>query len=562
MQQQLHVVAGALVVSCAASYATARPVTAGEGSTTGDNDAPASSSPPRSDNRRSIDGRDRHDADKVDHRYATDDLRYQAIDYDSHARPLGNSVGTLHLYPAMDEDMDEEHQMQAIQAQWEANRASTPVSSDSRGDRGASTIAMGKNKAMAHPFAGEHRSRRQQKTRDQDALLKWTQQRSPFHTSEVGKLASRWPHSIGLFKPEYPFLPSGRRRSSGLHQNANKSDLLCVDHTIPPFITHGNILKHGWTESVLDDDIRLSVPDEMRRLRAYGAPNIGRHLFGKKMYRWKPGEGYVWSRKKDLSTYKHGPGIALGQLLPPKDPAYTSPLPLIPNDSKRDLFFMIFAWVAFFTLLVVLREYRLPWKTDHKGKRRREVSSLTGHTNRSDLSGTRRPLRVSSLVISTTGQRRTRQRMEAQNFRDLCKSALLKGVSSMGSAASSTSTGLGSIRWSSGNGISSGFIASSATRRGGSTAITTHSEDQEEGATIELLEKGGIDGIVSPAVERGHFDMPVTLTTVSTMTMEDPRFGEWSALGWMQKVQDSERAPSTSNSSNSSTSHAPRLHQQ
>jgi len=552
------IVGGLVTLICTASCAIARPITAREGLAKVSHDIAPTSPLPASKSRRSAENEDSDDTLALGRDgsvKSTRGLDYQMGNFDSHfvGHDESNS-GSVNLKGEEKDVYDRQHQWEAIQAEWEAGWESTAIDSDSRGG----SNSKGKGRAVDRPFSYEHESNlytkakvQRIKTKNVDQQLTWTRQRAPFHASEVGRLATQSPHSIGIFKPEYPFTPSGRRRSVGQSVPARQSDLLLRSpfnsgHTLPKAISHGNVLKHGWSESVLDDDVKLSVPDEMRRSRDFRSNS--KLLWGKKWFRWKPGEGYVLSRKKDLSAYRHGPGIALGQLLPPKERPFTASLPLIPNDSKRDFVWLIAMSIAFFTLVACIQEYRGHLKSDRKGKRRNR-SSTSLDTSAPNLTGLRlQRARTTSLNTSM----KPRQRMRAQNFRDLCKGALLKGVNGMGIAASTTTTGLANVRWSnnSNNGISSGYNTSKAATKRSSSSQHNHDKDVDEGATIEMLENGGADGsnVVSPVLDKSH---SAFLTTVSTTVFEDDRYHNWNTVDQIQQAGQSSESSSSATSSSS-----------
>lgn len=233
---------------------------------------------------------------------------------------------------------DENDRLNDLRELWEAGRVTTPIDADSRLEdsnrhplykyNGGKTVLgkmQGKGKGLSTP--GEIR------------------RPSPFHSGDVGAHGSSSHLNIGLFRPGYPFVPSGRRQKGGQgitsvwsSYTSNPSDLGRQtlngdDHlphrspgppwSVPPSLSSKNVLRYGWTKSMLDDDARLSVPDEFRRPRSESASRLARELLRKKWWRWKPGEGYVWSVSKDFDVYKKGPGIALAQLLPPRDKPYT-----------------------------------------------------------------------------------------------------------------------------------------------------------------------------------------------------------------------------------------------
>ena len=426
----------------------------------------------------------------------------------------------LHLAGAREREVDDPHQ------QWRGGDTdwdSTALDSDSRGGEG---IDKGKGKAKVTPFntdinfhhpSAEHRKQQRvlNAKRHAHRPMQWTRQKSPFHTSQIGKLATQPPHSIGLFKPDYPFTPSGRKKkkkkptSSTTDSDAPSAlpTTFKYEYSLDPAIVNSNVMRHGWTAAILDDDVKLSVPDESRRSRQTKLYN--RELLGKKWFRWSPGEGWVFCRTKDLSAYRNGPGIALGQLLPPRGKAVTSQLPVIPNDSKRDFVWILAVCMIIFSLIAFIRDYRRKRSSKRKGKRRNRSSENVGY-------GLVRP-RSSTLTSRKT------KRSQAQHFRDLCQFALRKSVNGVGQAASSTTTGLANIGLTSGNvnGFTSGRPANgSAIRRG--PAIF---HEDTDGARIELLEKGGVDGntIVSPVRETGYFDLHVVSTSEPGDTDEKSR---------------------------------------
>jgi hypothetical protein len=313
--------------------------------------------------------------------------------------------------------------------------------------------------------------KRSTQTRDR-TLLRFNAQKSPFHSSEVGSLASRQPAavSVGIFQPEYPFRPSGRRkvrgedsrrRSRGARSPDDYSDLRAETvpyeslFNVPQSILEDDILKHGWTRSMLDDDARLAVPDDARRPRGDSAIMQAKKLLGKNLYRWQPGQGYVLSRYKDYSSYKRGPGIALGQLLPPREHAYTPALPFIPNDSKRDLAWMVVWWIAALAFLTIFMEARSVLRRTRKGKRKEINASDNGvpsirlfnnddsppMLDETDEDEASSPVHTSSFqqfYLNTN----TRQRTQARNFREICKAALFPN------ASVSTPSMAGAVKWS------------------------------------------------------------------------------------------------------------------
>lgn len=333
--------------------------------------------------------------------------------------------------------------LQRIEDIWNADRFETSVDSNSNAE-GVVNLDKGKGKGkddarssesfdpLRHPFL-----RKAEKGR----TMQYTSQRPPFHTSEVGRYASRSPTplSVGLFRPDYPFLPSGRRRPKTPMYNATDA----ADageyrpeptqhgslYTLPPDVVGGNVFKHGWTSAMLDDDNRLSVPDEYRRPRRTSALSIARKLAGHKWYRWKPGEGYVLSTRKDYSVYKHGPGLALGQLLPPREHPYTSRLPLIPNDAKRDFAWMVFWCIFVVALLTLGSEVRALWRSRRKGKRR-DIGIPMIRILHDDRQG---QVLTSSLASGGSIGLRTRQRLQARSMRDICKAALVQPLNRTGS---------------------------------------------------------------------------------------------------------------------------------
>lgn len=418
---------------------------------------------------------------------------------------LRNEVNLASRDQEGDDHDDRKQQWEHIQAEWDAPWESTLVDPDSRG---ASFIDKGKGKAKITPFSTTHstthklssfaeRSESQRSLRlskVEERPLRWTLQRSPFHTSQIGKLASqKEQHSIGIFKPNYPFTPSGRRRK---RLKTDPKAPIVYDYTVNPAIVNSNVMMHGWTAYILDDDVKLSVPDESRRSRQTSL--YSRELLGKKWYRWMPGQGWVYGRKKDLSVYQHGPGIALGQLLPPREKAVTGQLPLIPNDSKRDFVYMLVSSLLFFFVIALLKEYRRHRKSNKKGKRRIASSVINNnHILRSNGGGGGGDSR--SILWSS----RSRQRSKAQSFRELCTFALGKSNGGMNHQAATGNTAgvLANIRWpsSSSDGVSSGLSNGRALRRGQSFY-----DDEREGAKIEMLEKGGvtessIDSVISQA---------------------------------------------------------------
>lgn len=401
---------------------------------------------------------------------------------------------------AQGDNDDKHHQWEDLQAEWKSNWESTPVDPDSRG-----ADLSGKGKAKATPFStakemhdtSKHRKTRQAMAprRSIDQPLQWTKQKAPFHSSQIGKLAARRPHSIGLFKPDYPFTPSGRRRKplNSILSPGSLPKTFKYDYSMDPSVMNSNILKHGWTAAILDDDVKLSVPDESRRSRQ--TILYTQELVGKKWYRWRPGEGWVYSRTKDLSTYRHGPGIALGQLLPPRDKAVTSQLPYIPNDSKRDFVWLLVSCMIFFAGLALFREYRQYRRRKRKGKKRNR-SLDNGHVSL-----------LRPRVPSSNGAIKYRQPTQAQHFRNFFWFALKTSFGGVGQAATNTTNGFANIGWvSNANGISSGLSNGRAAIRRGPSLFR---DDDEDGATIELLEKGGVDGsaTLSPVKEDAHFDL-------------------------------------------------------
>ncbi|UZJ55043.1 hypothetical protein CBS101457_004363 [Exobasidium rhododendri] len=446
-----------------------------------------------------------------------DDFKHQPLSFDTPAAPNvrkeGEEIDPSDNSEGMYEN-DRQRQWEHLRAEWRAGWEATSINHDSR--RGSARTHPHVNNNVKTP-ANVPRSRRRVASSD-DCQLRYTRQRAPFHTSQVGKLATRSPLSIGLFKPGYPYVPSGqRRRSAAFNGSLQYPDLplkstFSSDYTpIPPF-THTNILKHGWTKSVLDDDTRLSIPDESRKSR--DAKALTSLVWGKKWYRWKAGEGYVWSRSKDLSVYRHGPGFALGQLLPPRERPRTATLPFIPNDSKRDLVWLLVFSFAFFSLVACVQEYRWRARADRKGKKRNRSSLSDVDISRSTSPSLLRLTKARTTSLSHSSPTSTRQRLRAHNFRDLCRVALLKGVTGLGMTASNRSTGLANIRWTSRHHRSSNEYVKHNIAADGLV------RDASEGSIIELLEKGGVDGsqIISPVLDKGQGPF---LTKITTTVYED-----------------------------------------
>lgn len=326
---------------------------------------------------------------------------------------------------SLHDDSVGEEELQDIQDTWQSGRLDTPINIKSHDPHTFTDRFRSNSKDQDTRLYVSSAIRKAQKN---GRTLAYTAQRSPFHSSEVGPLSSKDPSpaSVGLFRPEYPFLPSGRRRSHSSRKDSNRvpDPREGVIATLPQALSESNLLKHGWTTSILDDDARLSVPDEYRRPRRESALRLAKKLTGQRWYRWKPGEGYVLSKAKDITVYKEGPGIALGQLLPPRASPYTSQLPLIPNDSKRDLAWMVFWWIVLIAILTLASELRTMLRSNRKGKRR-SISLPVIQILHDDTSG---PLRATSVSSGSTGLR-TRQRMQARSFRDICKAALSQSMS-------------------------------------------------------------------------------------------------------------------------------------
>jgi hypothetical protein len=145
---------------------------------------------------------------------------------------------------------------------------------------------------------------------------------TPFHAAAVGP-AQRTHRSLGLFPRSYAF----RQRTSPA-RGITTSEAAALQGAapqlaVPADVSHDSLLRHGWSRWQLDDDVRLSVPDDGRRPRRESAVKWAKELWGKPWWRWTPGQGYVYGRFKDLDAYTHGPGIALAQLAPPLHRAKT-----------------------------------------------------------------------------------------------------------------------------------------------------------------------------------------------------------------------------------------------
>lgn len=236
-----------------------------------------------------------------------------------------------------------------IKSEWEAGRVGTKVDANSTSlgghrplrDTYASLSFSAKDTKSRQKVAGKYRS---------DLLSTKPSGQSPFFCADIGAHGSAHYLNIGLFRPDYPFVPSGRGKiplhvtssgyssasgtgkskavqGKGTHNEENDDDMIPLSSgppwSVPPWQSRRNVFKQGWTKSILDDDARLSVPDDLRRPRTETAGKLTRDLLRKKWWRWKPGEGYVLSRQKDFDIYRKGPGIALAQLLPPRERPYT-----------------------------------------------------------------------------------------------------------------------------------------------------------------------------------------------------------------------------------------------
>lgn len=394
----------------------------------------------------------------TEHRIALDEMAALAWDSESE-KGVGSSRGTMDDNEAAAREVD----LKKIQDTWLDGKVNTFVSPNSNQALGSpSTNGKGKAKAQQEkqhsPPYPTRRTPKEQRGRA-GSLLRFTSQKPPFHTSEVGSLASRQPAalSVGIFKPDYPFTPSGRRRlrekdmrtqhrghGYGKDVRAEKVPYEAV-YTVSDDVAHGNVFKKGWTKWMLDDDSRLTVPDDYRHPRKESAVMIAKNLLGKKWYRWKPGEGYVMSRYKDYSIYKNGPGIAMGQLLPPRERPHTAHLPLIPNDSKRDFVWLIMLWIVGLSVFAIVLEVRAHIRSLRKGKRRSTNAVPSIRIFNDETS----PVRTSSVEPVSIGLR-TRQRTQARNLRDLCKAALFPGVGQMGGGVSLTdasSIAMNNVRW-------------------------------------------------------------------------------------------------------------------
>lgn len=334
---------------------------------------------------------------------------------------------------------EDDSQLREIQDEWYEGHVLTPINADSHSGFGASVSAEGKGKQKAtERTSSVPSSFRQMNNHARGEILRFNSQRSPFHSSQVGPLASKQPAtvSVGIFHPNYPFVPSGRRKirqsdtraRSGDSGSHSTSDLRAEKEpyeavfSVSEDVANGNVFKKGWTKWMLDDDLRLAVPDEYRRPRKESALMIAKDMLGKKWYRWQPGQGYVLSRYKDYGVYKKGPGIALGQLLPPRERVYTSPLPLIPNDSKRDFIWLIVIWIVILTMIALVREARSHMRKIRRGRRSQLVDGAPLVPSIRIFDDGASPVRTSSMDQISIGLR-TRQRTQASNFRDLCKSA-------------------------------------------------------------------------------------------------------------------------------------------
>ncbi|PWN35940.1 uncharacterized protein FA14DRAFT_155353 [Meira miltonrushii] len=334
---------------------------------------------------------------------------------------------------------EDDSQLRKIQEEWYQGHVLTPVNADSHSGFGAVVSADGKGKQKAtERISNIPSASRQRYNHARGEILRFNSQRSPFHSSQVGPLASKQPAtvSVGIFHANYPFVPSGRRKirqadtqaRSGETGSHSTSDLRAekepyeVVYSVSEDVANGNVFKKGWTKWMLDDDLRLAVPDEYRRPRRESAVMIAKNLLGKKWYRWQPGQGYVLSRYKDYGVYQKGPGIALGQLLPPRERVYTSPLPLIPNDSKRDFIWLIVVWIVILSMIALFREVRSHIQKIRRGRHGQLVDGAPLVPSIRIFDDGASPIRTSSMDQISIGLR-TRQRTQARNFRDLCKSA-------------------------------------------------------------------------------------------------------------------------------------------
>lgn len=336
---------------------------------------------------------------------------------------------------------EDDSQLRKIQEEWYQGHVLTPVNADSHSGLGTVVSAAGKGKGKekaTEKVSSTSSSSKQTHNHARGQILRFNSQRSPFHSSQVGPLASKQPAtvSVGIFHANYPFVPSGRRKirqsdtqarsgEKGSHSTSNlraEREPYEVVYSVSEDDANGNVFKKGWTKWMLDDDLRLAVPDEYRRPRKDSAVMIAKNLLGKKWYRWQPGQGYVLSRYKDYGVYKKGPGIALGQLLPPRERVYTSPLPLIPNDSKRDFVWLIVVWFVILTMIALFREVKSHIRKIRRGKRGQFVDGAPLVPSIRIFDAGASPIRTSSMDQISIGLR-TRQRAQASNFRDLCKSA-------------------------------------------------------------------------------------------------------------------------------------------
>lgn len=386
-------------------------------------------------------------------------------------------------------DDEDDSQLRKIQDEWYEGHVLTTVDANSHNGFGAGVNVEGKGKGKATERKSKASSSLLQKhNRAKGEILRFNSQRSPFHTSQVGPLASKQPAtvSVGIFHPNYPFVPSGRRKirgsdaraRSGDSESRGTADLRAekepyeVVYSVSEDVANGNVFKKGWTKWMLDDDLRLAVPDEYRRPRRESAMMIAKNLLGKKWYRWQPGQGYVLSRYKDYRVYKKGPGIALSQLLPPRERVYTSPLPLIPNDSKRDFVWLILIWMVILSMIALLREARNHIRKVRKGKRGQLVEGAPLVPSIRIFDDSSSPARTSSMDQISIGLR-TRQRTQARNFRDLCKSAFFPQSTALNGKKRSSfslpddnSLSMTNLRWSKGSVAKSGLPFTSPTKEG------------------------------------------------------------------------------------------------
>ena len=237
----------------------------------------------------------------------------------------------------------DESEADHVKSAWEAGRVETKVDPNSTLSRPL------RNTFASLSFSAKGASKGKQGRRTGPPTVNPAGQ-SPFSSADIGAHGSDHYLNIGLFRPDYPFVPSGRRRfgkpdkehhplpapvagnskvAGGVGKPVDGDDEDDLIHlssgppwSVPPWQSRRNVFKQGWTKSILDDDVRLSVPDDRRRPRSETAGKLTRDLLRKKWWRWKPGQGYVLSSHKDFDIYRKGPGIALAQLLPPREKAY------------------------------------------------------------------------------------------------------------------------------------------------------------------------------------------------------------------------------------------------